>query len=197
MLCKKCNFKNDADARFCENCGAGLQDIFVEKPRNKWKLPLIISGGILLLIIILLYIIAIVVSIISINDGRENRTEYLTSEQTDSIISYENNAAEDSVGLSDTVSFSNKTEGGPTKKTASESTGSYYNVITEFAYIYDYYGNSETDAYFDKIPGGSYFPYGTTLLIEYEFKGFGKITYRNEKGNDVRGFILMSDLKRN
>ncbi|GAB6120551.1 SUMF1/EgtB/PvdO family nonheme iron enzyme [Dysgonomonas termitidis] len=26
MLCKKCNFKNDADARFCENCGVSIEN---------------------------------------------------------------------------------------------------------------------------------------------------------------------------
>jgi hypothetical protein len=25
MICKQCNFENDSDARFCENCGAALQ----------------------------------------------------------------------------------------------------------------------------------------------------------------------------
>jgi uncharacterized membrane protein YvbJ len=25
MLCRKCNFKNDTDARFCENCGADIE----------------------------------------------------------------------------------------------------------------------------------------------------------------------------
>jgi hypothetical protein len=25
MICKQCNFENDNDARFCENCGAALQ----------------------------------------------------------------------------------------------------------------------------------------------------------------------------
>ncbi|GAB6120564.1 hypothetical protein [Dysgonomonas termitidis] len=193
MICRKCNFKNDADACFCENCGADLQEIRIEKPRNKWNLSLIING-------VFCFIIVVFTVIISINEGSSNHAEYPTFEAVDSI-SYENEAAKDSVALSKViqdsmVSSQVKTEAA-SKKTISENTESYYNVITEFAYIYDYYGNSETDAYFDKIPAGSYYPYGTTLLIEYEFKGFGKITYRDEKGNNVRGFILMSDLKRN
>jgi hypothetical protein len=50
MICKKCNFENETDARFCEKCGADLQkgsDVKVQMPKKngkKWNIPLLIIG---------------------------------------------------------------------------------------------------------------------------------------------------------
>jgi hypothetical protein len=73
--------------------------------------------------------------------------------------------------------------------------GAYYKVVVSQAEIYDYYGTNDYDAYFDKKSNGVYYPNGTQLFIEYEFQSFGKITYNDENGLKVRGFIKMSDLK--
>jgi hypothetical protein len=49
MTCKNCNFENDSTARFCENCGASLQDKnHVQANKGLMK---IIWGGIVLLYI--------------------------------------------------------------------------------------------------------------------------------------------------
>jgi hypothetical protein len=51
MLCKNCNFENDSTARFCENCGAGLQ----ESPARANKgLTKVIMGSIVLLYVLVI-----------------------------------------------------------------------------------------------------------------------------------------------
>jgi hypothetical protein len=45
-------------------------------------------------------------------------------------------------------------------------------------------------------PNGIYYPLGTQLFIKQEFKGYGLISYNDESGQSVRGFIRMSDLQR-
>ena len=71
-----------------------------------------------------------------------------------------------------------------------------YTVIVSQAYIYGYYGNNQEDAYFDKIPEGFYYPQGTHLFIYDEFKGYGRIMYPNKNGENVRGFMKMTDLEK-
>jgi hypothetical protein len=54
MYCKKCGFKNETDARFCEKCGAGLQDAKNSLQLNKGLLKVIMGC------IVLLYVLVIV-----------------------------------------------------------------------------------------------------------------------------------------
>ncbi len=58
MVCKKCNFENEATAKFCENCGANLQEIKNPIQVNKNLNRLIIGCLVLLygLSVVLIYV---------------------------------------------------------------------------------------------------------------------------------------------
>jgi hypothetical protein len=61
MICKKCNFENETDARFCENCGASLQESKNPVQSNK-GLKKVIMGCIALLYVsvIVCFVVGIV-----------------------------------------------------------------------------------------------------------------------------------------